>query len=353
MYRYHCNFCGNNDEAGELTLKRALENNGVACNTCSGMKVKEGINDIPTTSPWMIPYFQGGYDEAKQYSRCSHKKIHFICPDCGRVKQKSNKIKDLYYAHTISCSCSDGYSYPNKFMFSCLEQLGKEFIPEYMPEWIKPKRYDFYLPNENIIIEMDGGLGHGHKNTLSKNTPQESVQIDNFKDRLAFENGIAVVRIDSVVNDCNYVKKNIIDSCVFSSEELSVLDFNLCDKFAITNRAKEVCEFYEKNKPILTTEISSQLKISPSAVWTYLSKGNLFGWCSYDGKAEMKNNGVSRRKPVLVYDSEGNFIKRYTSAVDLCKASKQDFGVEFCHSPVTSVARNETSKYKNYIFKYE
>lgn len=38
------------------------------------------VNDIPTTSPWMIPYFQGGEEEAKKYKNQSHQKITPICP---------------------------------------------------------------------------------------------------------------------------------------------------------------------------------------------------------------------------------------------------------------------------------
>lgn len=51
-----------------------LKGNG--CPACGNIPkiVVQGINDIPTTAPWMIPYFQGGYDEAKKYNKTSHKK---------------------------------------------------------------------------------------------------------------------------------------------------------------------------------------------------------------------------------------------------------------------------------------
>ena len=81
------------------------------------------LNNIVICSPWMIPYFQGGYDEAKLYSANSSKRIYPVCPDCGRVKSKSNSINSIYVGHSIGCSCSDSVKFPNKLMFNILEQL--------------------------------------------------------------------------------------------------------------------------------------------------------------------------------------------------------------------------------------
>ncbi|WP_313069908.1 hypothetical protein [Lacrimispora sp.] len=351
-YYYCCNLCGNEDETVELTLKRVIDNNGVVCNTCTGMKVKAGINDIPTTASWMISYFQGGYEEAILYSRCSHKKVAFKCPDCGRIKSKPTMIKDLYFTHLIHCSCGDGYSYPNKYMYSALEQIGVEFISEYTPTWIKPKRYDFYIPSKSVIIEMDGGIGHGHTNKLSKLKPSEHIQKDKYKDLKATENGIKVIRIDCLVSDSGYISKNIIESKVFTEEELELVDFHLCDKFATSNKAKEVCEFYENNKPISTSKIYDKFKMSPSAVWKYLTMGNSFEWCDYEGKSIMRNNGLSRRKPVSIFKDD-MLLRTYNSVQELCSKSEEDFGIRFTKSCVSAVARNETSKYKEFNFKYE
>ena len=67
-----------------------LQNHG--CPVCcrNPQIVVKGINDIPTTAPWMIPYFQGGYEEAKLYTFSSSYKINPICPDCGNIKNKYN-----------------------------------------------------------------------------------------------------------------------------------------------------------------------------------------------------------------------------------------------------------------------
>ena len=63
-------------------------------------------------------------------------------------------------------------------MYNLLKQLDIKFTKEYSPHWASGRKYDFYIPDKNIIIEMDGGLGHGHKSFMGKITPEESKKID-------------------------------------------------------------------------------------------------------------------------------------------------------------------------------
>ena len=55
-YKYKCLKCGNEDWILETAL---CDNQHIGCNVCSTRpkKVVPGINDIPTTAPWMAKYF--------------------------------------------------------------------------------------------------------------------------------------------------------------------------------------------------------------------------------------------------------------------------------------------------------
>ena len=114
-YKYVCNICGwENGDISEYELKK-----GVNCSCCSNRTVVRGINDITTTASWMIPYFQGGADEASQYTRCSNKTIVPVCPECKTIYNRGIKINTLYAERGFSCpSCKDGYSYSEKFVIS-------------------------------------------------------------------------------------------------------------------------------------------------------------------------------------------------------------------------------------------
>ena len=81
------------------------------------------------------------------------------CPDCGYIKKMS--FMNLVNKGFGCNECSDGIKYPNKFMMELLKQLKVEFECEYSPEWIKPKRYDFYIPSKKILIEFQGKQHYG------------------------------------------------------------------------------------------------------------------------------------------------------------------------------------------------
>lgn len=357
-YEYECRCCGTNDFVTENNLLKYLKINPLSkiCGVCANKKVKSGYNDIPTTAPWMVDYFKGGYEEAKNYTKSSNKKVKFVCPHCKREKSKAIPIRRLYDTHSIGCTCGDGISYPEKIMISCLEQLGLNYEYEYSPDWIKPKRYDFYIPSKNLIVEMDGNLGHGHKNKMGKRTQIESLEIDKYKDELALKNGITVIRIDSRKSDISFIKNNIIHSNVFSHQDLNVIDFMVCEEFALSNKCKEVCDYYEKHKPISSIKLAEIFKVAHSTIQNYLSKGNKIGWCDYNGKsykvlAGMKS-GRAKGKPIVVF-LNGEKVKEYPSASELERNSEKDFGVKLLATSVSAVARGEHKHHKGYTFSYK
>ena len=174
-YEYKCKKCGNKDIITEWNLNKAIGTSSGGCNVCHGKKVLKGYNDIATTDPWMVKYFIEK-EYAETLTSQSNKRIKMKCPDCGTEKQL--KITTLAKNKNFSCLCSDGVSMPEKIMRSILNQLCVNYETEYSPEWISPLRYDFYIPSRNIIIEMDGGIGHGRYGWGKSKTPEETENID-------------------------------------------------------------------------------------------------------------------------------------------------------------------------------
>lgn len=283
-YRYICNKCGHRNIVSEYNIT-----DKGCCPVCSGSIVVEGINDIATTDKWMIPFF---VDEklTKQYSHGSRETPAFHCPDCGRKREKPMQIATLYTTRSIGCICGDGYSYPNKFMFSLLEQLLeqekiKEFTHEYNDNWTKRKRFDFLvslMPNSRkIIIEMDGKLGHGY-NVIDKNTPpKKAKEIDAWKDLQAEKHKIPVYRVDARQSTMEYLRDNIT-SAISNVVDLSMVCWERADEFAISNLAKAVCQYYATHENITTAQLGSVFHISQTTALSYIQRGEKFGWCTYD-----------------------------------------------------------------------
>ena len=356
-YQYRCNICGNIDWCHEQTI-----NNGkYICNVCANQKLVEGVNDIPTTDPWMIPYFQGGYDEAKQYMSNSKTTIYPICPDCGQIKKKKMAIYTIKRTKSIGCICGDGVSYPNKFMHSLLTQLNINFESEYSPDWISPKRYDFYVPSLNLIIEIDGGLGHVKKVHNNSNTSlNESLEIDFYKDNMASKHNLKVIRIECDKSEFNYIVPKIKES-LKNYFDLSEINWERCESYALSNRVKFVCEEYEKYKPILTSELADILYMNKGVVNKYLQKGSMLGWTDYD-KKQMTKAGLEKSKSymkatysktVYVYDTSGKFIREYPSLHDVQANSINDFGFFLSYKVVSKCCNGKLNSYKGLIFTYE
>lgn len=320
-YIYKCLKDGNIDKISESNLV----NNGRGCNVCFGKKVLQGVNDIATTNPEMIKYFVF-IEDAYKYSYFSNKRIDMNCPYCGY--EKSYKISNVA-SYGFSCPrCGDGISYPNKFACNLLIQLNIEFVAEYSPDWIKPRKYDFYfeLNDKKYIVEMDGGLGHGKKLCFKNSIgAEESLEIDNYKDKMAIEHNIDVIRINCDESDLNYIKNNIFKSELLNIFDLSKINWLECHRYACDSLVKKVCDYWNsgiKN----TNEISKLIKIHRNTVIDYLKKGTKLGWSDYNPKEIMIEtgsiNGKANAKPIVQLSLSGEYIAKFEGASEASRQLK-------------------------------
>lgn len=340
MVRVHCNEC---NWANNWMRKYNLTK-GNGCSCCSGKIVVVGINDIPTTHPHLVKYFQGGYDEAKLYTKGSNKKINPICPDCERVSSKAKQINKIM-RNGIGCSCSDKRSYPEKFIQSLLQQLHLPFEIEYVPKWSQNKRYDFYIPSLNCIIEAHGRQHYEGFGTYS--TYEQEHENDLLKFDLSVINGIEhYIVLDCRKSEINYIKESIMMSKlpkILNFDE-DFIDWQECERNTTTNLVKQISEYKQQNRALTTSQIGEVFGLHASRVGEILKKGNRLGWCDYDPVEEKskvsKVNGVTmgkkNGKKLTVVNQNGE-IKYYESILHLCDCSERDFRVK--------VNRNVVSKF--------
>ena len=184
------------------------------CPICCNRTIIKGVNDMNTTAQTIAKYTFLEEDRYK-YSCCSNTKIDWTCPRCGKIIKHKSPYE--IYHNGFSCKyCSDGISYPNKFFHELFRQLEQKnvihnYISEYSPKWISPKRYDNYFEINNCkyIVEVDGGIGHGkYVFKDSKQTVEESFLLDKYKDDIASKNNILVIRIEANESNLEYMKKS-------------------------------------------------------------------------------------------------------------------------------------------------
>lgn len=367
-YKYKCNKC--EFECGEhWNIKNKCYDNelwvlessllrGQGCSCCSNKTVVKGINDIATTNPELVKYFVNTED-AYTHTFCSGEKVLMKCPYCET--EKYMKISDLNNKGFSCPKCSDGISFPEKMMFCLLGQLNINFQTEYSPKWIKPKAYDFYIPSKNLIIEMDGGF-HNKDNNMSGQSKEQSKELDDYKDKMALEHGLKVIRIDcdykNIVNRFEFIKNNTINKLkdIF---DLNSIDWDCVKEKSYNNRVKEVCDYWYlhndiNNENLTTPYISNIFNSNRTSVKNYLKIGSELGWCNYNPKEEIKKAKIknSRSKEIIMFTKGGDKIGKFPSPTYIEKYSEKLFNIKLYASHIRSVCYGVRKNHKGFIFKY-
>ena len=299
-YKIRCNICnfngGEHYYNGEYREEYWLRENHIekryGCPCCTNKFVVKGINDISTTNPEIAEHLSNKEDGYK-YTMGTGTKLYFKCLYCGR----DNLIQPVNVKkfNKVNCTCSDGVSYPEKFMVGLLEQLNIEFIKEIKFDWCKFifknketfGRYDFYIPSMNLIIEMDGGF-HNQDNSLNGKTVQDSKYLDKIKDELAMQHNLKIIRINCdypcISKRFKFIKENTIKELnnIFN---LSNIDWERCNEYTYKNLYKEICDYWNNKKDKKSIKrVAKELSLGTIQVSDALKVGNELGWCEYSQK---------------------------------------------------------------------
>ena len=338
----------------EFKMSWDLFKRGTRCPYCCNRQVLRGYNDIYTTDRWMCD-LGVSEEDAKTHTRCSKQKIMVICPNC--CKSKEMQISQIYIAKSISCTCGDGISYPEKFTISLLDQLEVKYVKEYIPKWSCNKRYDFYLPTYDVIIECHGEQHYKQTNRKGARTLEEEQQNDKYKKELALENGIS----EYIVLDCrksglDWIKSSILQSELNNMFNLDKVDWVKCEEFALGNRVKEICDYWNNKEDWETTKsIGDKFNLSNTTIRKYLIKGQALNWCYYSPINENIKHaskcGKSNGKPIKMF-KDNVCIGMFESAHELERQSKKLFNVKLNCNGICKVCRGEYKTHKGFTFKY-
>lgn len=306
-----------NNETHEFDMTPAVFMRGGRCYCCNPVnKVVVGFNDLYTTHPDLCNYLLDKNDGYK-YSKSSKESVEWVCPQCNTHFKQI--IADVVKCNNISCPCcSDGISYPNKFIFILLNEFIDEIDyleREYSPEWCifnntnTRGKYDIYFIYKGMkyIVEMDGGLHYKEYNNNSLSLA-EIKERDKEKNNLALQNNITIVRIncdyDYPENRLEYIVNNIKKSILSDIFDLTNVDFNeinkKCEKSIIIKSGELWNEGYNSK------EIRELLNIGETTVASYLKRCANMGLITYD-KTLSFNRSVGTKVKYLptgkVYDT--------------------------------------------------
>lgn len=267
------------------TPNNVLKENGTRCPYCSGNKVLRGFNDLWTTHPETANCLadkEMGY----QLSYSSHIKQDFICPKCGCLI-KNLAVRDAVRYHIVCPCCSDGVSYPERFVSNMLRQLKIPYKHDGILSWSEMKRYDFYIKDLSLIIETHGEQ-HYDENKQFYDTIENQRNNDQYKMELAISNGIQhYIVLDCRESDVDFIKPSILNSKLTELFDLSAIDWQKCATDSCKSNIVMACDLW--NKGIYSAkEISEIMCLTRTTIINYLNKGTKYGICNYDGKEQMR-----------------------------------------------------------------
>lgn len=260
-------------------------------------------NRFSNVRPDLVGYFKYSED-ANNCAINSGIAKEMICIHCGLEKMVEPQTLNKY---GFACSqCSDGISMPEKFVFGLLKSSNIEFDAQKIFEWAKDKRYDFYIPSLNIIIEAHGDQHYRKTNFNGSTTLKEQKENDIEKHNLARSNGITDGNY--IVIDCRYstpewLEKNAEDSLKHLIDFKSI-DFDIIYKYCTRSIVATTWALY--NQGLTLDEISQELKRNRYTVIKDLKFGTKIGKCNY----------VGLYRPVEQYTLDNEFIEWHLTMTD-------------------------------------
>ena len=171
----------------------------------NGNRVYEG-NSLYSLK-WTHPYIKD-IEFSKKVKINSSKKITLKCPNCGHEKEM---VVAKFSNKGISCNiCRYGISYPEKFFIFYLEEKNIRYEYQKTFQDFKSRRFDFYLPELNIIVET-----HGVQHYIKTNefmSYKRTVKSDKEKREYCKSNNIKLIEINCSMSDFNFIRNNINNS---------------------------------------------------------------------------------------------------------------------------------------------
>lgn len=112
-----------------------------------------------------------------------------------------------------------------KFAKEFLDKLGVRYEYQYLAADIK-RYYDFYLPDQRLLIEVDGDFYHGYGKVYEEMSPMQKKnhRADEIKDRWAALHSIPLIRIweHDIRKDPSKVMRELLDWIIEKTKKMII-----------------------------------------------------------------------------------------------------------------------------------
>lgn len=175
---------------GDFIRRLAYLLKGNGCQKCLEIYYKEQsqIKELEKFKKKGSKIHKNKYDYSKSnYIDCKTNTI-IICPKHGEFLQCPN-------SHLNGSGCKRCINKSESKLYDWLTETFPEYeiTHQYKPDWLKPKSFDFFISELNLVIELDGQ--QHFEQVRNWKSPEEHQKIDAFKMKLAHKNNLTIMRI--------------------------------------------------------------------------------------------------------------------------------------------------------------
>lgn len=279
--RCQCLKCGYNEWYPTPDMLRQ----GIGCPACYGRVAIPYKTDVYTLRKDLTKYLENEKD-AIGILPYSNKRVNWKCLNCNMIVEDS--FRNVNRVGFRCKFCGDGLSYPEKILRAILSQIEVRYDVQKTFKWSGNKRYDFYIPSLNCIIETHGRQHYeetfGFKDYYEKEKTLEQEQDnDKIKKKIALDNGIKFyIEIDCRESKINYIRESIIKGELLNILKIKEQDiiWEECESFYNKSLQLKTMELY--NEGFSMTNIADKLKLSRTTIKLYMRNLASLGCCDYD-----------------------------------------------------------------------
>lgn len=248
-------------------------------------------------------------------------KVDWYCPNCGAIAKAKSINKVVSRSHIPCAVCGKDVSRPEKIALCAIKQAGIEVETQKTFSWSGRKRYDFYLPDLNTIIEVNGAqhYGFGFEN-LSGFSLDDQIRVDAEKKAAALNNGISHY---FVIFAADVPAQQIVVGISVALASIGVIvpiNVGLCERAAMTNAVSDAARLW--NSGLAVAEIEKAIGLSRGIVIRHLKRASEIGLCHYcgdeavnRGRLYQNNSSTDHRKKAVRCTTTGAVFKSMAEAV--------------------------------------
>lgn len=201
---------------GIRKMKASNLHNGKRCSKCHFVKIQKQFSFSTNEVEKQVEELGGKLLNKNDYINNTTKNLEILCPRCHKVVFRTSLRNFIQHGGQSCENCYKKESVGERRIRQWLENNKFTFIQE---KWffdcrdIRPLPFDFYLPNENTIIEFDGQqhftethfFSISHLNTTNNSVTSYTKYHDDIKTKYCISNNIELIRIP-------YTKLNNIET---------------------------------------------------------------------------------------------------------------------------------------------